>query len=79
MISLLQTKFLIPRFTAERLSRPHLAALVRENLSQRLVMLVAPAGYGKTTLMAEVVDDLDHPALWYQLDEGDNDPATTTR
>ena len=26
--------------------------------------------------MAEVVDNANIPTLWYQLDEGDNDPAT---
>ncbi len=76
MINPLHTKFLIPRFTAERLSRPHLTDKIFANLPQRIILLIAPPGYGKTTLMAEVVDSATNPTLWYQLDESDNDPAT---
>ena len=76
MINPLHTKFLIPRFTAERLPRPHLTDKIHANLRQRLILLIAPPGYGKTTLMAEVVDNANLPTVWYQLDEGDNDPAT---
>ena len=73
---LLQTKFLVPRLPAERVTRPHLTQAVGEHLSQRIVTLVAPPGYGKTVLMADAVAALDRPVLWYQLDEGDSDPAT---
>lgn len=38
-------------------------------------MLVAPPGYGKTVLLAEVAETLARPLLWLQLDEGDNDPV----
>ncbi|MEP7290674.1 MAG: BTAD domain-containing putative transcriptional regulator [Chloroflexota bacterium] len=73
---LLQTKFLIPRFTTGQITRPHLTEIMRANPDQRIVMLVAPPGYGKTMLMADAVAALDCPVLWYQLDEGDSDPAT---
>ncbi len=36
----------------------------------------SPAGSGKTTLIAGYLDARKLPCLWYQLDEGDNDPAT---
>ncbi len=38
-------------------------------------MIVAPPGYGKTVLLAEVAETLARPLLWLQLDEGDNDPV----
>lgn len=73
---LLQTKFLIPRLVPSHLPRPHLVDLIRSNCEQRIILLTAPAGYGKTTLMVETVAALGRPVVWYQLDAGDNDPTT---
>ena len=35
----------------------------------------APAGYGKSTLLSAWLSQIDSPAAWYSLDEGDNDPV----
>ena len=40
-----------------------------------LVLACAPAGYGKTVLLAEWVRRGRHPVAWLSLDAGDNDPA----
>jgi LuxR family maltose regulon positive regulatory protein len=39
-----------------------------------LALLVAPAGYGKTTLLSEWDSRDERPFGWVTLDEGDNDP-----
>lgn len=44
-------------------------------LRHPLVWVVAPAGYGKTTLVASYLQARKRPFLWYQLDEGDGDVA----
>lgn len=36
---------------------------------------IAPPGYGKTVLLAEVAEATRAPLLWLQLDDADNDPA----
>lgn len=41
-----------------------------------LVWIAAPAGMGKTTLLSGYLRARRRPALWYQLDPGDGDPAT---
>ena len=41
-----------------------------------VVWIAAPAGYGKTTLVASYLKARKLPALWYQLDNGDADVAT---
>jgi len=41
----------------------------------RLFLVVAPAGYGKTTLVADWLDKTRTASAWLSLDEGDNDPA----
>jgi LuxR family maltose regulon positive regulatory protein len=40
-----------------------------------LVVVSAPAGYGKSTLLAQWADSVPLPASWLQLDAADNDPV----
>ena len=39
-----------------------------------LTVVSAPAGYGKTSLLAEAIETLHLPAAWVTLDSRDNDP-----
>ena len=52
-------------------------ALVASLLSEQrpLVLVAAPAGYGKTTTLAQWVDADPRPAAWLQLDAADDDPV----
>lgn len=43
---------------------------------QPIIWVSGPAGSGKTTLIANYLDARKIPCLWYQIDEGDADPAT---
>jgi LuxR family maltose regulon positive regulatory protein len=40
-----------------------------------LTIISAPAGFGKTTLVSEWVNDCERPTAWLSLDEEDSDPA----
>ncbi|WP_433365016.1 LuxR C-terminal-related transcriptional regulator [Actinoplanes sp. CA-142083] len=40
----------------------------------RIVSVVAPAGYGKTTLLAQWAERANHAFAWVSVDEADNDP-----
>ncbi len=42
----------------------------------KTIWLSAPAGSGKTTLIASYIKEMGLPSLWYQMDEGDNDIAS---
>jgi LuxR family transcriptional regulator, maltose regulon positive regulatory protein len=55
--------------------RPRLADQLGEGLSLGLVLVAAPAGYGKSVLLAEWVRGLAQPVAWLSLDGGDNDPV----
>ncbi|MCA9874071.1 MAG: tetratricopeptide repeat protein, partial [Anaerolineales bacterium] len=72
----LATKFHIPPWR-DGVARPRLLAGLDEGLQngRKLTLVSAPAGYGKTTLLAEWVHSLDAPVAWLSLDEADNDPA----
>jgi DNA-binding SARP family transcriptional activator len=58
---------------------PAQLGLVRERLlavaGSRLGVVLAPAGYGKTRLLAQVADSFPGIACWYRADSADRDPA----
>jgi LuxR family maltose regulon positive regulatory protein len=72
---LLQTKLFVPTTRRERVLRPALIARLNEGLIGKLTMISAPAGFGKTTLVADWLQQLERPSAWISLDEGDNDPV----
>ena len=72
---LLATKLTVPGLRADLVPRPRLAQRLDEGEGRGLVLACAPAGYGKTVLLAEWVRRGRHPVAWLSLDAGDNDPA----
>jgi LuxR family maltose regulon positive regulatory protein len=56
-------------------SRPRLLAQLNEGLHRKLILISAPAGFGKTTLISEWLAAGERPAAWLSLDAGDSDPA----
>jgi LuxR family maltose regulon positive regulatory protein len=72
---LLQTKFYIPSPPAGYVPRPHLIERLQQGLSGKLILISAPAGFGKTTLLAEWLAESKLPAAWLSLEEDDNDIA----
>jgi LuxR family maltose regulon positive regulatory protein len=61
--------------TKRAIHRPRLTRPLTETAGQPLVTLVAPAGYGKTTLLCDWADRDERPFAWVTLDAHDNDPA----
>jgi len=72
---LLATKLHMPRPRPGFVPRPRLAERLDDGLAQGLVLVCAPAGYGKTTLLADWVQRGEHTVAWLCLDPVDNDPA----
>ena len=72
---LLATKLHMPGSRPDLVPRPRLAGLLDEGLARGLVLVCAPAGYGKTVLLADWARRGGHRAGWLSLDAGDNDPA----
>jgi len=48
---------------------------MNNGLQNRLTLVSAPAGFGKTTLVSEWIAGCERPVAWLSLDEGDNDPT----
>src|SRR5687768_10314906 len=75
---LLATKLNVPRWRRGLVSRPHLIARLDQGAERPLTLLSAPAGFGKTTLLAEWLATSPagvRLAAWVSLDPGDNDPT----
>lgn len=72
---LLATKLYPPRLMAGTVvGRTRLIQRLDEPPLPRLVLVSAPVGFGKTTLVAEWTTSLDIPRAWITFDEQDNDP-----
>ena len=72
---LLATKLYVPAPGPGLVPRPRLLARLEEGLARGLVLVCAPAGYGKTVLLADWAGRGGCPAAWLSLDGGDDDPA----
>jgi len=72
---ILATKLYIPPPRENVVIRSHLIERLNEGLRRKLILVSAPAGFGKTTLLGEWVAGRGQPAAWLSLDEGDNDPV----
>ncbi|MEO0803209.1 MAG: LuxR C-terminal-related transcriptional regulator [Cyanobacteria bacterium J06642_2] len=75
-ILLLETKFYIPKWRPEMVSRPQLLARLHQGSDRKLTLVSASAGFGKTTLLAEwvaAVSKRNRPVAWVSLDRADND------
>jgi len=68
-----------------KITRPTLSGVVQRkrlfghldgSMEDPIVWVSAPAGSGKSTLVASYLDERELPCIWYQCDEGDSDLAT---
>ena len=72
---LLATKLHVPRPRPGFVPRPRLAEALGEGLARRLILVCAPAGSGKTALLADWARSGNRPVAWLSLDAADNDPV----
>ena len=73
--ALLATKLHVPARQPGFVPRPRLVEAVSEGLLRGLVLVCAPAGFGKTALLADWAQAGGRPVAWLGLDAGDSDPA----
>ncbi len=72
---LLATKLRTPRPRIGSVPRPRLVQRLRAGVERELVLVCAPAGFGKTSLLADWVGTDRRAVAWLSLDEDDNDPV----
>jgi LuxR family maltose regulon positive regulatory protein len=75
---LLLTKLFVPLATSKLVTRPRLLDQLTAAARHPLTLLLAPAGWGKTTLLSDwyaAAGGRTSPLAWVSLDPGDNDPV----
>jgi LuxR family transcriptional regulator, maltose regulon positive regulatory protein len=75
------TKLRVPSPRREQMLRPRLMELLDEGLDGKVTLISAPAGYGKTTVLSQLLasEEKNGSFAWVSLDEQDNDPIRMWR
>jgi LuxR family transcriptional regulator, maltose regulon positive regulatory protein len=68
-----RTKIVPPRRRPDLLPRPRLVDLLTQLMGHRLILMVAPAGYGKTSALIDFVQHVPMPVCWLALEALDRE------
>jgi LuxR family transcriptional regulator, maltose regulon positive regulatory protein len=75
MITALRTKTTIPPISPRVIKRPRLVQCLQDGIQRALTTLVAPAGFGKTTLATAWAQTCQMPVAWLSLQPADRSEA----
>src|SRR5512143_658543 len=76
---LIRTKLRLPATRPSLVLRPRLHEQLALGLCSPLTLITAPAGFGKSTLVASVLAACGKPVIWLSLDKDDNQPGRFLR
>src|SRR5512143_1160266 len=74
MLPLLRTKISIPAPRSKRVERTRLMERIQAGMKRALTLVVAPAGFGKTTMIADWARCASLPVTWLSLERTDHAP-----
>lgn len=72
---ILLAKLSAPPLRSRLVARSRLIRKLDQGVESGFVLVSAPAGYGKSTVLSAWVSQMQWPAAWLSLDDRDNDPA----
>ena len=78
-MALIQTKLYGPHKRSDLISRSRLIERLNAGLSGNVTLVCAPAGFSKTTLLAQWIQSINRPTAWLSLDEHYNEPRVFVR
>jgi LuxR family maltose regulon positive regulatory protein len=71
MTQLLRTKISIPPARQNRVERPRLIEQINAGMKRAFTLILAPAGFGKTTLIVEWARNTDMQVAWLSLERSE--------
>ncbi len=77
--TLVDTKLYVPRPRPDLVARPELTERLERGAARKLILVSAPPGFGKTTLLAEWLASsasAERSVGWLALDQADSEPST---
>src|SRR5512139_1540746 len=74
-VQILSTKLSIPSVRSRVVIRSRLLHKLNQALECGFVLISAPAGYGKSTLLSSWINRTEHSTAWISLDDRDNDTS----
>ena len=72
---MLLTKLHIPSAGNNIIHRTELSEKLNQGLNRKLILVSAPAGFGKTTVVSDWISQNNIPTAWFSIDKADNDPV----
>src|SRR5579863_4197130 len=69
----LVTKLTIPPVRSDLVARPRLTNQLQLGIQRPLMLIAAPAGFGKTTVLSAWLENAPFSAAWMSLESGDDD------
>ncbi len=72
--TIIRTRITSPHRRKDLVNRTRLNQLLADMIEKRLVLVSAPAGYGKTSLLIDFIGQTTLPFCWYTIDRLDIDP-----
>ena len=72
---LLHSKLVPPRLNSNAIQREALLSRLAESLAKKLTLIMAPTGFGKSTLASMWIANRSFRIAWVTLDQNDNDPT----
>lgn len=72
---MLKTKLQIPQQCKNYVSQSGLFEKFNEGIRCKLILISAPAGFGKSTAVSSWLKNTKQQVAWYSIDKRDNDPA----
>ncbi|MFL5982446.1 MAG: LuxR C-terminal-related transcriptional regulator [Gaiellaceae bacterium] len=74
-----EQKIRVPVLRSDLVSRTALVNQLRANVDAPIISVLAPVGYGKTTVLAQWAERDSRPFAWISIDEQDDDPVVLVR
>lgn len=73
---ILKTQLIPPKLKKNLLRRERLLKILHQNLDKKLIIITAGAGYGKTTLLSQLINEIKAQIVFYSIRKEDNNLIT---